>query len=375
MFSIESAEAQSILDKMRMTHFRTLVQKVAEAGTISNNQARLLLPKAKALGVDPEKAYEIISEFTFTGASREELSDMTLVSVGFDDSEIDELLSKQETVVYQPRRPGAGEMLIACVKGLAGLGAIAGLGYGAFVAWSAMGGGVSSEPAVTPTPEAVATVTPEPPWRPPLADPASGFLLFEPTAPADPPAFEAKIHEVTCREYRNFLVANQHPRRPAGWGIDYSFPAGQERKPVTGVLPLDAQEYCAWRAKRLQLERTRVRLPTVAEYRRMIRARTGDGLHPAEAGFWERAGLTGEAPGDVMKSKSDTLLHSNGQMYDLLGSVAEWGTDETDQIVVLGGDYALGSSASIDLTQPRAAGSVPQETVGFRVVIAPPAQR
>jgi hypothetical protein len=374
-YSIEVEEARRILDQMRIAHFRTLVQKVAESGTLSNNQARLLLPKAKALGVDQNTAYDILSGFTYTGASQEDLSEISLVSAGFEDSEIDDLLSKHESVVFQPRRRGAGDYLKAGLMAIAGLCALGGLGYGAFLGWTVLGGGASTAPVSTPTPLPIITATPEGPWRPPLADPASGFLLFEPTAPGDPPAFEAKIHEVTCREYRTFLIANQHPRRPPGWGIDYSFPPGSEQRPVVGVSPSDALEYCRWRARRLQLEPGQVRLPTLAEFRRMLRARTGDGLDPQEIGFWREAGLTGEAPGPVMRNKSDTLLHSNGQMYDLLGNVAEWGTGEDGEFVLLGGDHLLESASEIDLGRARPAPPEATEAVGFRIVIAPPSRR
>lgn len=371
-FSIQPEEAEKILEEVRLEHFRGLVERVADGGTISNNQARLLMPKAKNLGLDPDLAYEIISDFTFTGASQDDLSDISLVSPGFEASEIDTLLDRHETVVYQPQRQGAGEMTATAFKVLVPLLLLGGLGYGVFWGWSEFGGG-GPVTAATPTPTPVVTATPEGPWKPPVPDPASGFLLFEPLEPDDPSAFQAKIHEVTCREYKRFLVSNLYPNRPKGWEIDYSFPEGFENRPVVGISAEDAMEYCAWRARKLQLDPSRVRLPTVAEYRRMLRGRNPDQLHPLEDDFWSEAELSGTVTRDARKTRSDTLLMAKGQMYDLVGNVEEWATDDAGRFVVVGGSI-YSDPGGLNLEVARAAWEGEPETkVGFRVVISPPA--
>ncbi len=371
-FSIEPEQAESILYEVKINHFRHLVERVADGGTISNNQARLLMPKAKNLGIKPEAAYEVISDFTFTGASQDDLSDMSLVSAGFDASEIDDLLNRHETVVYRPQKPGLGQSLASAVKILVPLLLLAGLALGVVWGWGALmssGPEVAAEPTPTPSP----SPTPAGPWKPPLPDPESGFLLFEALEPGDPAAFQAKIQEVSSREYRRFLIANLHPNRPTGWGLDYSFPEGFDGRPVVGISAEDAREYCAWRAKKLGLEPSQVRLPTVAEYRRMLRARNPDGLHPLEEGFWDKAGLSGQVSRDVRTTRSDTLLFSRGQIYDLLSNVEEWATDETGRVVTVGGSiYTQGDSFDPEAPRSVADGS-PENTVGFRIVISPPA--
>lgn len=368
-FSIDEASARRALTQVRTSHFRGLVERVAEGGAISNNQARLLMPKAKMMGLEPELAYEIISRFTFTGASQDDLAQMSLVSAGFEASEIDDLLTKQETVVFEQQRPGT---MSGILKALVPLGLLGLLTYGAFWAWSEFGPETRVVVTPTPTPTPAPTTTPQGPWKPPLPDPASGFLAMNPSEEGDPPAFEAKIHEVTCGEYRKFLVANLYPNRPSGWGIDYAVPEGYDHRPITGIAARDAREYCAWRARELGLPSSQVRLPTQAEYRRMIRARNGEGQHPAEPGFWAAAGLHGSLTKEAKKTRTDTLLFSNGQLYDVLGNVQEWATDAEGRFVITGGHVFM-EPPGPDLDAPIPAfDGEPRNEVGFRVVIAPP---
>lgn len=371
-FSIQPEEAEKLLHEVRVEHFRALIERVADGGAISNNQARLLMPKAQNLGLDADSAYEIISNFTFTGASRDELSDISLLSAGFDASEIDHLLDRHETIVYQPQRKGAGEFAVTAFKILLPLLLLGGLASGAFWGMSQLTSGGSAVVA-TPTPTVTPTPTPTGPWRPPLPDPSSGFLLFERLEENDPASFQAKIKEVTCREYKRFLVSTLYPNRPENWGIDYSFPEGFENRPVTGISAEDAREYCAWRAGKLGLASERVRLPSVAEYRRMLKGRNPDQLHPLEDGFWESAGLSGDAARDAGTTRGDTLLMAQGQMYDLVGNVAEWAADEAGRAVVVGGSIHS-DPTGLNLEIARAAwDGAPEDRVGFRVVIAPPA--
>lgn len=372
-FGIQPGVAANVLNEVRREHFQSLVRRVADGGVISNNQARLLMPKAEMIGLAADAAYEIISQYTFTGASQDDLAQMSLISAGFEASEIEHLLSKQETVVYSPTKAGIAERLASVGKVLLALGLLGGVAYGAYWGW-----GIAMQPPpveVVATPTATPTPTPVPDsaWRPPVADPASGFLLFEPSEPGDPPAFEAGIHEVTCAEYREFLVANLYPVRPPGWGLDFSHPAGQARRPVTGVSAGDAKEYCKWRAKKLKIEVSRVRLPTEAELRRMLRARTPDGLDPRAPDFWGAAGLAAEEARDVQTRKSDTLLFPQGQIYDLVGNVSEWATDAEGGHVIFGGNYSMGSAApDLSSSQPAVMGEG-SPRVGFRILISPPA--
>ncbi|HKO98596.1 MAG TPA: SUMF1/EgtB/PvdO family nonheme iron enzyme [Pyrinomonadaceae bacterium] len=64
--------------------------------------------------------------------------------------------------------------------------------------------------------------------------------------------FFIDINEVTCEEYEKFVKTTGY-QAPSGW-VNGTFPAGAERKPVTGVNWDDANNYARWVKKRLPTE-------------------------------------------------------------------------------------------------------------------------
>lgn len=402
-FSLERGPATAILNSLVQNHFERLVKHVAKNGVINNNQARLLMPKAAGLGLPQDKAYQILSAFTFTGASQEDLGTMTLTSASFDQSEIDSLLSEQQTVHSFNR----WERLRLAVPSWIGWALLAVIVIGLVVfilpnfvslptrspvpmggsqsaqpAPAPAGGGAATKPAPTPavtgtqpTPGAAAA-TPAPPVvaLQEQPDPPSGLLPIKPENPGDPPPFQIKITEVTCREYQKFLLATLYADRPLGWGVDLSFPAGGGDMPVAGVSWKDAVEYCKWLAGTMKLPPDQVRLPMDAEFLRILRAPVSAGRHVSDRDFWNRVGLRSGAVQAPRASKNDTLYLGNGQVYDLIGNLAEWGWDEKGgQRILLGGDFEAGG-ADFDPRAPRYADpTTKQPKIGFRYVVTGPA--
>ena len=116
-----------------------------------------------------------------------------------------------------------------------------------------------------------------------------------------------------------------------------------------------------------------VRLPTVREFKRMLRGSTPGGKATTEKNFWLTSGLNyikELAPGKA-NSKIDTLLFPEGQVYDLMTNVAEWGRDENAGLfAVMGGSFDL-RDLNFNLWTPRFMD--PRKgymDVGFRYVIS-----
>ncbi|MFT7621235.1 MAG: sulfatase activating formylglycine-generating enzyme, partial [Myxococcota bacterium] len=96
-----------------------------------------------------------------------------------------------------------------------------------------------------------------------------GIGLAEPAHQAYVGAFMLDRYEVTCEQYRQFIVETDHPE-PAladDWAVDYSwrvkqYPEGTGDHPVTLVSFIDATKYCRWAGKRI---------PTGAEWEKAAR--------------------------------------------------------------------------------------------------------
>ena len=64
--------------------------------------------------------------------------------------------------------------------------------------------------------------------------------------------FFIDAHEVTCKQYAEFIKATGH-QAPPEW-TNGTYPSGYGRRPVTGVDWYDAKAYASWAGKRLPTE-------------------------------------------------------------------------------------------------------------------------
>jgi formylglycine-generating enzyme required for sulfatase activity len=216
-------------------------------------------------------------------------------------------------------------------------------------------------PQATPTPEIPLDEKPDPP---------SGMYVFQPAEPGDPPAFEMGITEVTRGQYQEYLKATLETP-PPGWSED---PA-RMNLPVTGLAWDKAMAYCKWLAGKHGWKADTVTLPTHAEYlRAALRAKTSKGLIATLGGqtLWKKAKLgNGNGPAEVKGSPFDELFYlaSNGQVYDLIGNVAEWGREaQGEQKAVLGGDFQQTAADFNPLAQRWMPATTTSPALGFRIV-------
>lgn len=140
--------------------------------------------------------------------------------------------------------------------------------------------------------------------------PGGSFTMGSPSGDPDelPPhrvavsGFYLDIHEVTVRQYRQFMEATGRPA-PEYWQPDLDRP----EDPVVGVSWYDAGAYASWAGKRL---------PTEAEWEYAAQHITDNGNSRGHA----NTGSFGIAP--VMSFQPDE--HS---LYDMIGNVWEWCAD------------------------------------------------
>lgn len=374
-FGLAADSASMILRQLGQSHFRALVQQVAEGGVLSDNQARLLMPKAENLGVPTDAAFQILSDFTFTGASQADLATLNLTTPVFDQDEIEFMLEKQGAVIYRRRGAWVKKTVVAvCAVAIVGVVGFVLVEVVGTLGSGSVAGKKLAEAPVRAVPAApVASPTPAGPWANPKPDPVDGLLAVASHDSGDPPPFRIKITEVTRKEYQAFLTDMFYPSIPEGWRIDYSFPAGSGDLPVTGVEWKDAKEYCAWRARKSKLPEGAVRLPRIQEFQRLMKAPLTGGLSPADPKSWAGAGLAAlKEIGAAKSHPADTLFLGNGQVYDLLSNAAEWGEDDKDgKKAVLGGDAKVGGEGYNVSEIRHLPANTKSPTLGFRCVHQP----
>jgi formylglycine-generating enzyme required for sulfatase activity len=230
------------------------------------------------------------------------------------------------------------------------------------------------QPTATPIPQSTPGPEPTPTTFRTLPDPASGMIAFPAEREGDPPTFQMLINEVTCRQYQEFLQETlEEP--PLGWRAGGRYPPGSAQLPVTNLTWSDAMAYCRWIAAKRGWDREAVRLPSLQEYRRALRYRTTRDRVDIPT-YWARARSqlgNGRGPSPVKQTQFDKIfIPERGQMYDLVGNVAEWGWDQRDSLrVILGGDYTQTDSGFNHLEPRWRPPDQTSPTVGFRFVYLP----
>jgi formylglycine-generating enzyme required for sulfatase activity len=368
-YGLDVQQAQAIIKQHQSEWFKDVARMVAGDGAISEAQIRLLLPKAADFSLNEQEAYVILSDYSLSAVASDDLrSQFLLAEEMFTADDIGEIVEDSATA---PRRrsfterlfsnvrlpAGVGPILIAVLVALALTVAIA-TGYKTFMSRQGRPGPVAGVPPgappggvddpVTPDPRETETPTPTPTPEPAvtvpplLPDPESGMLLLRPERPDDPPPFELRIGEVSCAQYSEYLKSVLETP-PPGWPRDGNPPPGTDHFPVSNVSWNETRGFCLWLAERHGWPRDNVRLPTRKEFERATRGVTirGHG-NPQAADYWSVARLGANiGPVDVMTTKWDLIrLAGIGQVYDMVGNVAEWGEDQTgDKRLVLGGGF------------------------------------
>lgn len=125
--------------------------------------------------------------------------------------------------------------------------------------------------------------------------------------------FYIDVNEVTCEEYSQFVKTQGHAS-PPDWP-NGSYPAGNARKPVTGVSWDDASAYAAWAKKRL---------PTEEEWEFAARGKNGD-RYPWGNDWRGNAANADESSIHAMADVgSYPLGKTSAGVMDMIGNAWEW---------------------------------------------------
>jgi len=143
----------------------------------------------------------------------------------------------------------------------------------------------------------------------------SGDVNDQPAHSVQVGAFFIDRTEVTNSDYKKFIDATSHPA-PVSWKGG-TYPAGEDKLPVTMVTWQDASDYAEWAGKRL---------PTESEWESAARGPDGR-LYPW--GNQWRAGITniGLKPGKIEEVGRFPEGASPCGAQDMIGNVWEWTGD------------------------------------------------
>jgi formylglycine-generating enzyme required for sulfatase activity len=409
-YGVAPERAALLITQYKVREFETLVRVAAGNRALSTAQAKLIAIKASSYGLDQQQAAQILSEYTFSAADPELILGNLELAETFDQDEISQII-EQGAAPRMRRSRWAGLSLApppwlqGLIKLVLVLAIVIGGGWwlkNSFFAFSTSGvienraepkrespestqpgGGTASAsngamatatPAATNPSGTAAPEEPEPNEGALISvpDPPSGFLALAPEHPSDPPVFDIAITEVTNDQYRVFLK-NTLNEAPANW-TNGQPPAGGEQKPVTDVTWQLASRYCRWFGALPEQARYDIGLPTQAEYARALHGRTLRGIMPSDPNYWSRARLgTGVGPLVAKQTRWDKIFVAGlGQVYDLVGNVAEWGSEtEGGKYAVLGGDFSQ-TAPDFNHTKTRwMQDSTHLPTLGFRIVRHP----
>ncbi len=387
-YGLSTERAAELVGEFQRARFRSLVKRVARGRVVTEAQIRMLMPKAVTYGIEPAEAFSIISDFSLSVLTPEDAMRTLVLTQTFDQEEITQILENRADRLPRANWRRKLAMMVPAWLGYAVVGVIG----GAIALWlvtiwldSRPAGPpprvaiATPEALVTPPAETNATVPVETPAAPEerpidftmLPDPPNDLLAFAPERPEDPPAFEMLVTEVTNDMYQDFVRATLEPA-PPGWGPGGRFPAGSAQLPATGITWESAMAYARWFAQQHGFEPATVGLPTHAQYVRALRGRTTRG-DPTQADYWTRGRLgRGDGPMPARQQQLDMIYIAGlGQMYDLIGNVAEWGADARGtERAVLGGDYEqTGPFKHLEIRwrPPQSASPL----IGFRLVRTP----
>ncbi len=398
VFKLEREQVAACINHYCVQAFDRMVSLVANNRAVNQEQALLLMPHAEEMGLPPAKAHEIISNYSFTAHSVEDLYGGSEISQtqSFDLGDIDQIV---EVGSQSVRNPPLLSVMIREIPNymrhiiLVMLCLVVGIYAITFARLKNKSGPTSVDIGIHPVripavhepvggqskpvqkrskhflaPSISLVHRPKFPSRVPLTP--DKMILLEPENNLDPPAFSIYAHEVTNEEYQQF-INNTFDPTPIGW-TDRRYPSGTGSHPVSGVSWDQARSYIKWLALKNGLDQETIQLPSHREYLRALRGLSIRG-NPGDQGYWKRARLGGKSkPQPVMSVLWDEIYFAGiGQVHNLVGNVAEWTRDGDGPLMagIAGGDYQQESPEYNHLILRYINKKRQLSSVGFRYVI------